>query len=127
MVGDPVKFDAEHVFPFPQVRILTPAPVETYQFRGLVWSMATVPPSPVAICGQAAVVVAALVAAVPFAPRPARRVAGSVGFSAKLTTSASEPRPEFRFWKWVASSVEQGVCCWFTPSSERQTPPSLPT
>src|ERR1035437_10038040 len=109
MVGGPVKFAAAHVFPLLQVRKLTPASVETYQFCGLVWSMATVPPSPVAICGQAVVVVAADVPAVPFAPRPASSVAGSVGFWAKLTTSASEPTPEFRFWKWVASSVEQGV------------------
>src|SRR5208283_2915035 len=127
MVGGPVKFAAAHVLPLPQKRMLTPAPVETYQFCGLDGSMATVPPSPAESCGQADVVVAAPVAAVPFAPAPTRSVAGSVGFSAKLTTSASEPSPEFRFWKWVASSGEQGVCCWLTPSSERQRPPSLPT
>ena len=127
MVGEPVKFVAAHALPLPQVRMLTPASVDMYQFCGLVGSMATVPPSPAEICGQADVVVAAPVAAVPFAPSPANRVAGSVGCSAKRTTSASEPRPELRFWKWVASSAEQGVCCWFTPSSERQRPPSLPT
>ncbi len=53
----------------------------------------------------------------PLAPTPTSRVAGSVGCWAKLTISAREPRPVLRFWKWVASSGEQGVDCWLTPSS----------
>src|SRR5665213_655338 len=104
--------------------MLIPAPVEIYQSSGLVWSMATVPPSPVASCSQG--VDGDDVAAVPFAPRPTSSVAGSVGCWAKLVTSANEPRPLLRFWKWVASSAEHGVACWLTPSVERHKPPSLP-
>ena len=125
MVGAPVKLAAVQAAPRVHWRMLTPAAVETYQSEGLVGSMATVPPSPVESCGHAPDVEAE-VAAVPFAPRPTSRVAGSVGCWAKLTISAREPRPPLRFWKWVASSGEQGVDCWLTPSVDRQRPPSLP-
>jgi len=97
MVGAPVKFAAAHAFPSLQYRTLTPAAVDTYQFCGLVWSIATVPPSPVEICGHAATVAAAPVPAVPFAPNPASSVAGSLGCCAKPTTSASDPNPPFKF------------------------------
>jgi hypothetical protein len=89
--------------------------------------MATIPPSPAEICGHAARVLAAEVDAVPLPPTPTTSVAGSVGCWAKLTTSASDPNPAFKFSKWVASSGEHGVCCWFTPSVDRHNPPSLPT
>src|ERR1700733_8021631 len=100
--------------------MLTPAAVETYQRRGLFWSIATVPPSPVDSCGHEAEGEKAVeVEAVPLAPRPASSIAESVGCWAKLTTSASEPRPPLRFWKWVASSAEHWVPCSLTPSVER--------
>ncbi len=96
-----------------------------YQSCGSLGSMATVPPSPVASWGQGVVDGLVEVAAVPFAPRPARSVPGSVGCWAKLTISAREPRLVLRLVKWVASSAEQTGACWLMPSDERQRPPSL--
>src|ERR1700679_2467369 len=127
IVGGPVKFAAVQPLPSLHCRTLTPAAVETYQSSGLFGSIATAPPSPGESCGHTVVrEEAADVAAVPFAPRPTSKVAGSVGCCAKLTTSASEPMPLFRFWKCDASLAEQGVPCWLTPSVERHRPPSLP-
>src|SRR5271163_2170706 len=107
--------------------MLTPAPVETYQFAGVSGSIATTPPSPSASCGHAVFADAVEVAAVPVAPSPTSSVFGSLGCSAKLTTSASDPSPPFRFSKCVASLAAHALPCSFTPSSDRHSPPSLPT
>src|SRR5205807_4482385 len=87
-VGAPLKSVALHAPPLPHWRMLTPAAVEMYQSRGLLWSIATVPPSPVASCAHEVAEEPDAVDAVPFAPRPTSSVPGSVGCCAKLTTSA---------------------------------------
>ncbi len=89
--------------------MFTPAPVETYQFAGVAGSIATIPPSPAASCGHAAAGRRAQVAAVPFAPSPTSSVLASLGSWAKLTTSASDPSPPFRFSKCVASLAAHGA------------------
>ena len=74
---------------------------------GFAGSIATAPPSPEASWVQAPrpSPQPQVVAAVPFAPSPTSSVDGSVGCCARLSTSASEPSPPFRFSKCAASSA----------------------
>ncbi len=78
--------------------IETPASLLTYQLELFAGSIATGPPSPPRICGQSEVgPVALFTPAVPFTPKPVIIVYGVMPTCDMLSTSASEPSPEFRF------------------------------
>src|SRR5271165_5140570 len=51
---------------------------------------------------------------------------GDVTTGDRLTTSASEPRLPFRFWKWLESVAEHAAPVSPMASVERQSPLSLP-
>ena len=108
--------------------IETPAPLFTYHFAGLAGSTATGPPSPPSISGQFVVgPVVLFTPAVPLAPRPTIMVYGEAPTGDMLSTSASDPIPPFRFWKWLASVDAHADPVSPMASSERHSPPSLPT
>src|SRR5208283_5548851 len=108
----------------------TPASSFTYQLSVFVGSMATGPPKPERICGHgefglnAAAV--SLIPANPFTPSPAISEYGESKTGGRLSTSASDPRPLFRFWKCVASEAEHTGPLSPMASVERHRPLSLP-
>src|SRR6202789_696893 len=129
MVAGGRKLEAVQLPPSGQASRFTPAPMGSYQLAERTGSMEGRPPSPVESCGQGVKVEAVVVAAEPFAPRPAMRVLGLAGSCAKPTVTASEPpvpMAALRLSKWVLSEEEQTLPVSATPSSERQRPPSLP-
>ena len=84
--------------PFEQCRTLTPAAVDTYQSDGFAGSIATVPPSPAEICDHAPPQLPPLRRRRPIRPQPhQQRRRDPSDARAKLTTSASDPNPPFRF------------------------------
>ena len=92
-----------------QWRIETPAALLAYQLlMELVGSMAVGPPSPLRTSGQLAAAVGAVtMPAKALAPKPPSMVAAVDLDWARDSTSASEGRLGLRFWKWVASALEQ--------------------
>ena len=112
-----------------QFSIPTPAVLFTNQlFSALVGSIATGPPSPVSTWFHATGLAPPFTTpAVPFAPSPASNVEEFDAACASDSTSASDEKPAFKFWKCVASVAAQTDPVSATPSIDRQSPLSLPT